>query len=121
MNLEDSQRATGRTGISDLCGIIAGSAEDTLQVMDVIRYHCFYLALVNHLEFNPRQFCPIFVADGMLSIRNFKIGVDTAQFGGEITQTIIGEDGHDHADIRVAFGNFKGSSNVAAGGDATED
>src|SRR5579859_84022 len=57
----------------------------------------------------------------MFAFGYLHFGEDAAEFGGEVAQAVVGEDGDDHADVGIMVGYFDGGSNITAGGDATED
>src|SRR6266496_1141147 len=57
----------------------------------------------------------------MLAFGYLLFGIDAAEFGGEVAQAVVGENGDDHADVGITMGYFDGGSDITAGGDAAED
>src|SRR2546421_10235098 len=57
----------------------------------------------------------------MVAVGYFQVGGDTTEFGGEVAQAVVGEDGDDHADVWIAVGDFEGGRDITARGDAAED
>src|SRR5947209_4205866 len=57
----------------------------------------------------------------MVSVGYFQVGGDAAEFGREVAQAVVGENGDDHADVWIAMSDFEGGRNITARGDAAED